>query len=144
MGSGCLHQTQGLGWLEKKNDGILVEEASKEEINDFTERLKLLKLIEREKEIKKDVGLEDHELLITFSPQIDRLKVDNSNIICPDGKNGTFYRSIFEPDVSPGLTDYLTGRLYEHYAVRLISSRDKLQKVRDAVKSNGGFMKMLK
>ncbi len=132
---------EGYGWLVKEDGEILVEEASNDEISSFTERLKLLDLVARERTIKRELGLDDHELIITFSPQIDRLRIDNSFVMSRGENGGMDYRSIF--DVSPGLAEYLTSRLYEHYAVQLISSRDKLQRVRDAVKSSGGFVKML-
>jgi HD superfamily phosphohydrolase len=134
---------EGYGWLGKCDEGTIIEEASKKEINEYTEKLKLLELIELEKSIREKLKLEDHELIITFSPQIDRLKIDNSNITYSENGN-LVYKSIFDEDVSPGLAQYLTGRLYEHHAIRLISSRDSWEKVRDFVESSGGFTNILK
>jgi HD superfamily phosphohydrolase len=134
---------EGYGWLGKCDEEIIVEEASKKEINEYTEKLKLLKLIKLEKSIRKELKLKNHELIITFSPQIDRLKIDNSNITY--SKNGNLvYKSIFDEDVSPGLAQYLTGRLYEHHAIRLISSRGSWKNVKDFVENSGGFTSILK
>ena len=133
---------RGYGWIAKADENTsLVEEINETEMKKFNEGLKLPEIIKLEKSIMKELELKPDELVITFSPQIDRLVIDNSNIVYPS--NGELvFTSIF--DISPSLGDYLKGRLEEHYAIRAVSTREKKPNVTEYLERRGGFKEVLK
>lgn len=131
-------RNKGYGWHAKENsNSVIVEEATAKEITDLDKKITLPRLVKLESEIKSELKLEPDELVITYSPQIDRLDMGDSNILTRDGN----FRSIFKE--TGDLSGTLLSRLKEHYSIRLTSTKEKSKTVKDLVKRQGGLKKML-
>jgi len=123
------------------------------ELNDGLDIKKALpKLVKLETNIRSQLGLSPTELAIAFSPQIDRLELeDESTTIVSTKGSLPRFRSIFGHDRS--LRASMRYELRRLYAIRLITTRSKADKVQRFVKRSGedikgkghtGFLTMLK
>ena len=121
---------QGIvGYPAKIPELVYIEEEA--DIDELGKKVKLPKLVKFEKRIIRDLKLRPTELATTFSPQIDRLLLDDSYVVHTE--NG---RPVFESilDIDTGLRNSIEVYMKRLHAVRLITTEEKVDKVKSYVR----------
>ena len=123
------------GWLVRADyKDVLVVEATDPQIDELNRNVTLRKLIQLEKRLCTELGLTPEELVITSSPQTDRLVVENPQIAIVNGGK-TQFKGVFDPDVSPELKARLDRKLRQQFSFEFITRANGSDKVRRYLES---------
>ncbi len=133
---------KGYEWAARKNgdSDLLVEEMADEEMAKINGDVKLPKLFAIERRIKGEAGLAPEDFVITYTPQVNRLEIKESNLLFIENDKPVF-RNIF--DLEEGFAELMRSRLKQCYSIEFVASRNKAQAVAEKIKQMGGPKKIL-
>ncbi len=125
------------GWLVRADHkDVIVVEATDEQISELNKVITLKKLIALEKRLCSELDLAPEELVITSSPQTDRLVLQNPQIVIANGGEPEF-KGVFDADVSPELKARLDRKLRQQFSFEFITTEEKAREVRRYIEKVG-------
>ncbi len=126
---------------EQEVPDAIIDEVENGELKVLTRKVDLPQCVAVEKRLMEEIkGLDHTDVVVTCSPQIDRLNLGDPQLLAVEN-GGDVFRPMSHFDNA--FMASVGNRLYDHYSIRVVASRRAWQKVRDYIRTPERLRKLL-